>query len=171
MRSIFVFACLALAIGGAVARYAEKDRPAKAGKPQPQATAMAASPVPPATLSRSVSLQSKGRHFQADARVNGQPIDFIVDTGASLIALRQSDAARAGIRVSPSDFTLRTQTANGVGRAARVQINRIDINGISLRDVDAMVMPDQALGVNLLGMSFLSRVKFAYDRGRMVIEQ
>src|SRR5262245_8323239 len=78
MRNVFVFACVARAIGGAAARYAEKMPGKKAPSPQQQSqtNAMAAS-VPPSSLSRTVSLQSEGRHFRADARVNGQPIDFI----------------------------------------------------------------------------------------------
>ena len=50
-------------------------------------------------------------------------------------------------------------------------LNRVEVNGITVRDVQALVMPDEALGVNLLGMSFLSRVKWTHDKGRLVLEQ
>ena len=63
------------------------------------------------------------------------------------------------------------QTANGVGKAAPVTLDRIEINGITVRDVRAVVVPDEALSTNLLGMSFLSRVKWSHDRGRLVLEQ
>ena len=63
------------------------------------------------------------------------------------------------------------QTANGVGKAARVQLDRIEINGITVRDVAALVIPDDSLAVNLLGMTFLSRVKWTHDRGKLVLEQ
>ena len=98
-------------------------------------------------------------------------IDFMVDTGASMIALRESAAARLGIIPRPRDYTGRTQTANGVGKAAPVRLDRVEVNGITVRDVEAVVMPDEALSVNLLGMSFLSRVKWTHDRGRLVLEQ
>ena len=95
----------------------------------------------------------------------------MVDTGASPIALRESSAAKLGIHPSARDYTAKMQTANGVGKAARVQLNRVEVNGITVRDVEALVMPDEALSTNLLGMSFLSRVKWSHDRGRLVLEQ
>ncbi|MGE3150051.1 MAG: TIGR02281 family clan AA aspartic protease [Pseudorhodoplanes sp.] len=167
MRNAFVFACLAFAAVTALMR--QGDRAPAAHPPQP--AAMTATALPPAVGPKSVTLRANGRQFETGAQVNGRRLDFVVDTGASMIALRESDAARAGIRVSPGDYTARTQTANGIGRAAPVQLARVDISGISIRDVEAFVMPDNALPVNLLGMSFLSRVKFSHDRGRLVIEQ
>ena len=110
-------------------------------------------------------------HFKVEARVDGRAIDFVVDTGASAVVLRESSAARLGIYPSPSQYTGRSQTANGIARFAPVRLNRVDIDGITVRDVNAAVMPDEALGVNLLGMTFLSRVKFTHDRGRLVLEQ
>jgi aspartyl protease family protein len=95
----------------------------------------------------------------------------MVDTGASMIALRETAAARLGIHPSARDYTVRTQTANGLGKAARVQLNRVEVNGITVHDVEAFVVPDEQLSVNLLGMSFLSRVKWTHDRGRLVLEQ
>src|SRR5262249_20091394 len=121
---------------------------------------------------RTVTLDSDASgHFQVEARVDGRRLDFMIDTGASLIALRESSAARLGIHPSARDYSIKMQTANGVGRAARVELNYVEINGITVRDVEAFVIPDDALGVNLLGMSFLSRVKWSHDRGRLVLEQ
>jgi aspartyl protease family protein len=98
-------------------------------------------------------------------------IDTLVDTGASSIALRESSAARLGIHPSARDYNIKMQTANGVGKAARVTLNRIELGGITVRDVGALVIPDEALSTNLLGMTFLSRVKWSHDRGRLVLEQ
>ena len=94
-----------------------------------------------------------------------------MDTGASSIALRESSAAKLGIHPSARDYTVKMQTANGVGKAAPVQLDRVEINGITVRDVDAVVVPDESLSTNLLGMTFLSRVKWTHDRGRLVLEQ
>ena len=80
-------------------------------------------------------------------------IDILVDTGASSIALRESSAARLGIHPSARDYNIRMQTANGIGKAARVTLNRIELGGITVRDVEALVIPDEALSTNLLGMS------------------
>ena len=52
-----------------------------------------------------------------------------------------------------------------------MRLNRVDVDGITVRDVQAFVMSDQQLGTNLLGMSFLSRVKWTHDKGRLVLEQ
>ena len=63
------------------------------------------------------------------------------------------------------------QTANGVGKAARVQLDRVELNGITVRDVAAVVVADEALSTNLLGMTFLPRIKWTHDRGKLVLEQ
>jgi aspartyl protease family protein len=144
-------------------------------KPAPAAT-VANAPVPPRQESnagsRSVTLQDDGRgHFLVQARVDGRWIDFLVDTGASLIALRESSAAKLGVHPSARDYSVAMQTANGVGKAARIQLNAVEVNGITVRNVEAFVIPDEQLSTNLLGMSFLSRVKFSHDRGRLVLEQ
>lgn len=129
-------------------------------------------PAAPATSSRAVTLQGdRLEHFQVEARIDGRPLDLMVDTGASTIALRESLAARLGIFPRPSDYTGRTQTANGIAKVAPIMLSRVGVNGITVRDVNAHVMPDSSLGVNLLGMSFLSRVKFSHDRGRLILEQ
>ena len=122
--------------------------------------------------SRTVRLEGDGHgQFRVDARVDGRNIPFLVDTGAFAVAIRESDAARLGIFPRASEYTGRTQTANGVGKYAPVRLNRVEVNGITVRDVDAAVLTDDALKTNLLGMSFLSRVKFSHDRGRLVLEQ
>ena len=106
-----------------------------------------------------------------EARVDGRRIQFMVDTGASQIALRESDAARLGLRPSARDYTIKIQTANGVGRAALVQLRMVEVGNIVVRDLPALVSPDDALGVNLLGMSFLSRVRWTHERGKLTLEQ
>jgi aspartyl protease family protein len=137
-------------------------------------TAMAATPAPvsssPAVRNIVLTKGSNG-HFQVDARVDGRPVEFLVDTGASHIAIRQRDAARLGLFPRPSDFTVRVTTANGVTKAALVQLRTVEIGDIVVRDVPAIVHPDEGLSVNLLGMSFLSRVRWTHERGKLVLEQ
>jgi aspartyl protease family protein len=62
-------------------------------------------------------------------------------------------------------------TANGEGRAAPIEISMLEVDGIVVRDVKAIVVADNALNVNLLGMTFLSRVRWTHDRGRLILEQ
>jgi aspartyl protease family protein len=121
--------------------------------------------------SSSVVIRSKGGHFSADGRVDGRPIVFVVDTGASHITIRESEAARLGYQPRPRDYVVQVHTANGEGRAARIELDRVQIGDISVLDVPALVVPDAALNVNLLGMSFLSRVKWTHERGQLVLEQ
>lgn len=121
---------------------------------------------------RTVTLNSDNRgHFAVSARIDGRPVDLVVDTGASRIVLRETSAARLGIFPRASEYVGRAQTANGVTKFAPVHLNSVEINGITVRDVEAAVMPDDVLRENLLGMTFLSRVKWSHDRGRLVLEQ
>ena len=171
MKAAVIFLSILAAICTLASQHLDKWN--KSGQPAMVASAKAA-PTAPASSNggRTVTLRSDSRgHFQVDARVDGRRVDFMVDTGASVIALRESSAARLGIHPTPRDYTAKAHTANGVAKAARVQLQRVDIDGITVRDVEAFVMPDDALGTNLLGMSFLSRVKWAHDKGRLVLEQ
>lgn len=129
--------------------------------------------VRPATSSRSLTLESgQDGHYPAEARIEGRRVDFIVDTGASLVILRESDAARLGIRPMRSDYTATVSTANGKIKAARASLDRVELGGITVENVQALVLPDEALWKNLLGMSFLSRLKrYEVANGRMVLEQ
>jgi aspartyl protease family protein len=89
-----------------------------------------------------------------------------------LIALNETSAARFGLRPSRGDYTAVVTTANGTIKAARTRLAMVDIGGLVVRDVDAMVLPDEALSENLLGLSFLSKLKrFEYANGQMVLEQ
>jgi aspartyl protease family protein len=129
-------------------------------------------PVSAAPSARNVVLtKGRGGHFEVEARVDGRRLEFLVDTGASHIALRESAAARLGIHPRPSDYTVRVSTANGVTKAALVQLRTVEIGDIVVRDVPAIVHSDEGLSVNLLGMSFLSRVRWTHERGKLVIEQ
>ena len=120
---------------------------------------------------RSIVINSDRGHYFTDARIDGRRLDFVVDTGATNIALRESDAASLGYRPRPSDYTVRVNTANGQGRAARIELTRVEIGDITVRDVAALVVPDDALNINLLGMSFLSRVRWTQDHGQLMLEQ
>ena len=150
-------------------------KPSESGTAVAMASARRAVPPQPkqdTSSYRTVKIEAgRGGHYFIDARVDGRNIDFVVDTGASKMVLRESSAAKLGIFPRPSEYTGRSSTANGVAKFAPVRLNRVEINGITVYDVEAAVMPDSALDVNLLGMTFLSRVKFSQDHGRLVLEQ
>ena len=172
MRQIFLLAAAFLVAGAYVARLADN-----VADKQPESQAAVVQPVyeprEPVSSGRSLIVESDRQgHFQIDARVEGRFVDFVVDTGASLVVLRESTAANVGIRPQPRDYTATAVTANGKIRAARATIERIDVGGITVYDVPAMVLPDEALTKNLLGVSFLSKLRrYEYANGRLVLEQ
>jgi aspartyl protease family protein len=188
-----------LLVGGVVARYVDQSAH------QPAAAMTVDTPAP--ANSRTMEIKaSNGGHFAVEARVDGRRIDFMVDTGASQITLRESDAARLGIHPSQRDYSVRISTANGEGRAALVQLverfrssnhiqssigwdmsarrrnptdkfhgiarlGMVEVGNIVVRDIPALITPDNALAVNLLGMSFLSHVRWTHEHGKLTLEQ
>jgi len=169
MRETIVFAIAALILAAVVPRF-YTDLKQAAAPPPVAASAVSAAPEP--TGSRSVMIRQGGNgHFQLEAVVDGRRMEFLVDTGATGVALRESDAAWLGIHPAERDYTARSATANGVVRVAPVVLDRIEVGDIVVHNVAAVVFPDQTLGQNLLGMSFLSRVRWQQDNGRLVLEQ
>ena len=169
MRNIMIFAAVIAGLGVFMAQMADKMAPARASA----TTAAMAVETPVQAGGRSLSIPRDARgHFETEGRIDGQRIGFMVDTGASMIALNESSAARFGLRPTPGQYNATVTTANGTVKAARTQIAMIDVGGLIVRDVDAMVLPDEALSENLLGLSFLSKLKrFEYANGKLVLEQ
>jgi aspartyl protease family protein len=113
---------------------------------------------------------SPDRQFYVDAEVNRRTARFLIDTGASYVALRDSDAREAGIYTSWTDYTYPVHTANGETKAAFVTIDEIEIDGLRIEGVKAFILQDEQLSVNLLGMSFLSRLESVEARkGELVL--
>ncbi len=175
MRNIVITAAILAGLGTFMAQIANKMTPASASTSGSSNVAAPAAPATPKVEAgfRRLSIPRDLRgHFATDGRIDGQRISFMVDTGASVVALNESSAARFGLRPTPNQYTSKVTTANGTVKAARTQIAMIDLGGLIVRDVDAMVLPDAALSENLLGLSFLSKLKrFEYSNGRMVLEQ
>lgn len=170
MRNIMIFAAIMIGLGTFMAQMADKMSSASATSAPP--TTVAVATMAPAG-GRSLSIPRDGRgHFQTEGRIDGQRMGFMVDTGASVVALNETSAARFGLRPSRSAYNATVTTANGTIKAARTRIAMLEVGGLIVRDVDAMVLPDAALSENLLGLSFLSRLKrFEYSNGQMVLEQ
>jgi aspartyl protease family protein len=169
MRTIMIFAAFMIGLGTIMAQIADKMTPALANT-APRKTVAVETPAPSGLRSLSIARDARG-HFETEGRIEGQRIGFMVDTGASVIALNESSAARFGLRPSRSDYKATVTTANGTVKAAPTRLAMVDIGGIVVRDVDAMVLPDEALSENLLGLSFLSKLKrFEYANGKMVLE-
>jgi aspartyl protease family protein len=172
MRNIMIFAAVMAFLGTVMAQMADKmtATPALANTASRR---VAAVETPASSALRTVSIPRDTRgHFQTEGRIDGQRVDFMVDTGASVIALNEKSAARFGLRPSRGDYNATVNTANGTVKAARTRLAMVDVGGLVVRDVDAMILPDEALSENLLGLSFLSKLKrFEYANGKMVLEQ
>jgi aspartyl protease family protein len=155
---------------------AQKDLsvPAAPGNALPSA---AAPPVPQpqqASLSSGkvrIGADSRG-HFQASFRINGKPMDGVIDTGASTIAINETAARRLGFTGNGLDFRYTVNTANGGTEAAHVVLDRVEIGSIRVTGVDAMVLHDKALTGMLVGMTFLQKLKsYQVADGQMTLAQ
>ncbi len=124
-------------------------------------------------FAREVRLKADARgHFVFGAAVNDRPASFMADTGATLVVLTYEDAARLGLSPQRLDFSGRVETANGVSRVAAVMLDRMRVEDITVRDVPALVAEKGALATNLLGMSFLGRLKsFQMQGSELVLTQ
>jgi aspartyl protease family protein len=94
-------------------------------------------------------------HFYADAQVNGMPVHFLVDTGASGIALAREDAERAGVLVDPSEGGVIGSGASGEVRGHYVELDRVTLGSKEAEDMTAVVL--EGGDMSLFGQSFLSR--------------
>ncbi len=121
---------------------------------------------------RSVSFYADERgHFLVRAEVEGKPVLFMVDTGASDVVLTPDDARR--LRYDPEDlkFTRFYNTANGVVRGAPINLDWVGIGPVYLQNVEASVN-EADMDISLLGMSFLGRLKgYSVSRDKLTLEQ
>lgn len=126
--------------------------------------------APGTATASSVTLNADGKgHFIAPGSINGAGVVFIVDTGASMVSMGASDAARAGIdyRKGPAMPTL---TANGPAQVWRVKLDSVRLGDVTLRNVDGAVHATD-LPVVLLGMSFLNRMEMSRNGEQMTLRQ
>jgi aspartyl protease family protein len=173
MRNILVFAAILAGLGIYMARMADNIQPTKIAVASNQSRTPVVSDASPDPGRRSHTIPKDSRgHFSTEGRIDGRRIGFMVDTGASVIALTESSAAQVGIRPLRSDYNAPVSTANGVVKGARARLASVNIGGLEVRDVEAMVLPDNILSENLLGLSYLSRLRrFEYSGGKLVLEQ
>lgn len=140
-----------------------------AGEP-PRPVMMTATPTPSATSGRAIEIP-KGRdgHFRTTVKLNYADVPVLIDTGASMLALRESDARKAGIYPRRDDYTYSVSTANGTVRAAGAEVRELTIGTVRIRNVEAFILPDEALATNLLGMNVLSQFGEVSFRGNRLV--
>ena len=118
---------------------------------------------------QSVTLGADTRgHFITLGSINGGSVRFLVDTGATLVALPAAEARRLGINYLQGQRG-QMQTANGVAAGYRVRLDTVRIGDVEVNNVDAVVSENDALGVTLLGMSFLNRMEMNRDGQSMTL--
>jgi len=119
---------------------------------------------------QSVSLTADARgHFAAAGSINGYTMSFMVDTGATAIAINAAEARRIGLDYKAGQ-AVGVGTAAGTVPAWRVTFNTVKIGGISVNQVDGLVV-ESGLNVPLLGMSFLNRMEMKRDGQTMTLTQ
>ena len=119
--------------------------------------------------SREIALpRGPGGHYFLNAKVNGVEMTFLVDTGASDVALGAEHAKKLRLQLRDQDFTRRYHTANGIVRGAPVELRHVQAGRLRIRDVEASVL-DGPLDMPLLGMSFLNRLKGYEVRGDKLV--
>jgi len=172
-ENLFYILLLSILAAGGVAWFTQKaDAPEDIPVEVPQTVTVAAvqeAPLP--NNAASISRESDG-HYWTRADVDGSSLKFLVDTGASVVALTWYDAKRLRLNPEELDFDWTVTTAGGKTTAASVLIESIKIGNVEIENVEAIVMREDDLETSLLGMSFLGEL-YSYEfRGNtMIIRQ
>jgi aspartyl protease family protein len=114
--------------------------------------------------------QGQGGHYWIAGSVNGQPVQFLVDTGATSVAINEAQARRLGIDYRVDGRQIVVGTASGTAKAWRVTLNSVKVGAIDVLGVEAVVVEGGAPADALLGMSFLSRVSWREEQGVLKLE-
>ena len=180
MRSLLLICLLiggvAVAMPSIFTHYMEpsgRERPARAAAAEASLEVEVESPTSRReAASRLVEIKAeRDGHFYVEATVNFRPVRLMVDTGATVVALRVSDAEAAGIRIREAEFVYPVQTANGTTKAAEALLESISVSDIELRNIRALIVPDDQLAISLLGGSFLHGLRrFEVADGTLVFE-
>ncbi|SDZ51386.1 aspartyl protease family protein [Variovorax sp. YR266] len=115
-----------------------------------------------------LSADSRG-HFMTQGAINGRPVTFMLDTGATSIALSADDAQRIGLDYSKGQRVM-MNTANGTTSGYKLRLQSVRVGDVEVYDIDAIVSP-QAMPFVLLGNSFINRFSMRRDADQMVLEK
>jgi aspartyl protease family protein len=123
----------------------------------------------PAHGSRIVLTAESGGHFMSQGAINGQAVRFMVDTGATSVAMGAAEADRIGLKYKNGQLGY-TNTANGTVTVWRVKFASVRVGDVEIYDVDGVVVPT-SMPLVLLGNSFLGRFQMKRDNDQMVLER
>lgn len=108
-----------------------------------------------------------GGHFMTAGQINGRAVQFMVDTGATTVAMGALDAERAGLNYK-SGQPVMMSTANGVTQGYKIKLDSVRVGDVEVFDIDAVVTP-QAMPFMLLGNSFLTRFQMLRDNDQLTL--
>jgi aspartyl protease family protein len=118
---------------------------------------------------REVSLQrNRYGHYVTSGKINGHEVVFMLDTGATGVAIPARIAQRLNIKRGQA---YRTQTANGIATAYATSLDRVSVGDIELTDIDAGISPGLQTEEVLLGMSFLKHIEFTQRGNTLILRQ
>ena len=144
----------------------------QAAAPAPVTVAVATPEPTPSTGSRAAFIDREDDgHFWTRADVSGTQVKFMVDTGASIVALTYFDAQRLGLKPEELDFDSEIRTAGGITYGAPVMLESIRIGKVEIENVNAVILRTE-LEQSLLGMTFLGELNsYEVRQGQMIIRQ
>ena len=116
---------------------------------------------------RIILTAGSGGHFMTGGQINGKAVQFMVDTGATAVAMSSLDADRAGISYKNGQ-PINMSTANGVVQGFRIKLASVRVGDVEVYDVDAIVVP-QPMPYMLLGNSFLTRFQMLRENDQMTL--
>ena len=118
---------------------------------------------------RQIFIKLTGGHFINTGQINGQHMQYVVDTGASSVAIGKTDADRMGLKYLQGQ-PMRLSTANGVAQGWRIRLDSVRIGDVEVFGIDAVVTP-QPMPYVLLGNSFLGQFQMTRNNDQMVLEK
>lgn len=174
LRNLFLVMFASVVIAMVIAFVVAPRFQQEAALPEEAAVTVAVATPEPAPLPGSraafIDRENDG-HFWARADVSGTQVKFMVDTGASIVALTYFDAQRLGLKPEELNFDSEIRTAGGVTYGAHVTLDSIRIGRVKVENVNAVILRTE-LEQSLLGMTFLGELNsYEVRQGQMIIRQ
>lgn len=124
----------------------------------------------PAARTEMSIARGNGGHYWVSGTINNQSAQFLVDTGATSVAMNEGQARRLGIDYRAVGTPMMASTASGTARGWKVTLNSVKLGGVEVLGVEAVVLEGEFPTEILLGMSYLNRVGWREDQGMMYIQ-
>lgn len=170
LRHLFLVMFTALAMALVIAFVVAPKFQEQAAVPEPAPVTVAVATPQPGASAAFIDREADG-HYWTRADVSGTQVKFMVDTGASIVALTYFDAQRLGLKPEELDFDSEIRTAGGVTYGAPVTLASIRIGKVKIENVDAVILRTE-LEQSLLGMTFLGELNsYEVRQGQMIIRQ